>query len=69
MMNTKLRPAIKKWQNTMLYLRKRSEAVRILALKKEAKVKTYVMNEFRKCVQYFDKKEMHKVLTDVNNKM
>lgn len=27
------------------------------------------MNEFRKCVQYFEKKEMHQVLTDLNNKM
>lgn len=27
------------------------------------------MNEFRKCVQYYQKKEMHQVLTDLNHKM
>lgn len=27
------------------------------------------MNEFRKCVQYYEKKEMHQVLTDLNKKM
>lgn len=53
----------------MLFLRKRSEAAHILCLKKDLKTKTYVMNEFRKCVQYFEKKEMHQVLTDLNNKM
>lgn len=29
----------------------------------------HVMNEFRQCVQYHEKKEMHQVLTDLNNKM
>lgn len=60
---------MKKWRNTMLFLRKRSEAIHIMSLKKDSKTKTYVMNEFRKCVQYFEKKEMHQVLTDLNNKM
>ena len=27
------------------------------------------MNEFRKCVQYYEKKEMHQILTDLNHKM
>jgi hypothetical protein len=43
-MNSKLRPTIKKWRNTMLYLRKRSEQIFHLALRKEEKLKILVMN-------------------------
>ena len=41
----------------------------LILTKKEIKNKFLTMNEFRKNVQFYQKKEMHQVLTDLNRKM
>lgn len=69
MMSAKLKPVMVRWHNTARLLSRRREAILHLALRKENKNKIYVMNDFRKCVQYYEKKEMHQVLTDLNHKM
>lgn len=41
----------------------------LILTKKEIKNKFLTMNEFIKNVQFYQKKEMHQVLTDLNRKM
>ncbi len=49
----KLVPVYKEWKNQAQYFKKQKRAILSLVLRKEAKNKIYVMNEFRKCVQYY----------------
>jgi predicted GNAT family acetyltransferase len=65
----KIVPVYKEWRNQSQHFKKQKRSLLSLVLRKEAKNKIYVMNEFRKCVQYYEKKEMHQVLTDLNKKM
>lgn len=57
------------WYNKIVGLRKRSRNIIILAKRKDTKQKMAVMNKLRQNQRDFEKKEMHKVLTDLNNKM
>jgi hypothetical protein len=56
MMNMKLKPVMKKWRNTVHLMKRRSEVLFHLALRREGRAKLHVMNEFRRCVQYYEKK-------------
>ena len=65
----KIVPVYKSWKNDAQSFKKQKRALLSLILRKQAKNKIYVMNEFRKCVQHYEKKEMHQILTDLNHKM
>ena len=62
-------PVYKQWRNESQHFKKQKRALLSLVLRKEAKNKIHVMNEFRRVVQHYEKKEMHVVLTDLNHKM
>jgi hypothetical protein len=65
----KIVPVYKQWKEEAQHFKRQKRSLLSLVLRKEAKNKIHVMNEFRKCVQYYQKKEMHQVLTDLNHKM
>jgi hypothetical protein len=49
----KINPYFKKWKNTSIVMSQRNKLIFGLALKREGRNKLYVMNEFRRLVQYF----------------
>lgn len=49
----KIVPVYKQWRGQSQHFKKQKRSLLSLVLRKEAKNKIYVMNEFRKCVQYY----------------
>jgi DNA-binding HxlR family transcriptional regulator len=57
------------WKNNAYRLTERNRIMVAIVLRKEAKDKLHVMNEFRKNIQNLEKKALHQILSDLNNKM
>lgn len=53
MYKAKIVPVYKGWKNEAQCFKRQKRALLSLVLRREAKNKIYVMNEFRKCVQYY----------------